>query len=154
LEAQRAIAEGALADASDALAAQQTALAQLRRRRLDGFAGELASDLVAGEPCAVGGSTLHPAPAEHSDPASADDIERAENERDKAVKPERDARNRVGELKTAVATAAARADSRTVDAVEAEVAAAGASHAEAKQAVHQLAAAEKSLAEFAEQSAR
>lgn len=154
LESERAVAEHTLADAADALAAEQTALAHLRRRRLDGIAGELASALVEGEACAVCGATVHPSPAEHSDPVSADDIEQAEKVRDAAVQVERDAQSRVGDVKAALAAAAARAESRTVDAAEAEVAAAELAHAEAKQAVAELAAAEKSLAEFTEQSAQ
>lgn len=38
-------------------------LDQLRNKRIDGIASELASNLVAGEPCAVCGATEHPGPA-------------------------------------------------------------------------------------------
>ncbi|PSL36877.1 exonuclease SbcC [Labedella gwakjiensis] len=55
-----------LATAADATARLQ----HLLTRRLAGFAGELAEDLTDGEPCAVCGSTSHPAPA----PASADAV--------------------------------------------------------------------------------
>ncbi|MCA1216861.1 AAA family ATPase [Streptomyces sp. 8L] len=45
-----------------AVAAHETWL-DLRERRLDGMAAELAAGLAAGEPCSVCGSTQHPAPA-------------------------------------------------------------------------------------------
>ena len=83
--------EIALADTSAALASAQTALATLRQRRLDGFAGELATALVDGEPCAVCGSTEHPRPAAHADPVTADDVADAETARDTAAAVERDA---------------------------------------------------------------
>ncbi|WP_417510221.1 AAA family ATPase [Microbacterium sp.] len=153
LGAERAAAERVLVEASDALAAQQSALAQLRRRRLDGFAGELATALTDGEPCAVCGSTVHPSPAAHSDPVSADDIERAEAERDAAVEVERAAHNRVSEVRAAQAAAAARAEERTVETASAELAAARDAHTAAQQAVAALDAAERKLTEFSAQSA-
>ncbi|NYD53559.1 AAA family ATPase [Microbacterium pseudoresistens] len=132
-------AERSLAAASTALADAQNALAALRRRRLDGIAGELATALVAGEPCTVCGSTEHPSPAEHSDPVSAEDIEAAEAVRDAAQATERTVRDRVTSLTADLAAAAARAEGRTVEAADAEVEAASRAHADAVAAAGEFA---------------
>lgn len=153
LNADRVVAEGALAEASDVLAARQTALAQLRRRRLDGFAGELATALTDGEPCAVCGSTVHPSPATHSDPVSAEDIELAESSRDAAIEAERAAQEQVTEVRTVQAAAVARADGRTADIAVAELAAAVDAHTAAQQAAADLAQTEQNLAVFSAESA-
>lgn len=51
----------------------------LRERRLAGYAGELAESLEIGEPCAVCGSTDHPAPAPRGgDPVTPENIAAAE----------------------------------------------------------------------------
>lgn len=109
LTAEVADAERAEAEASDAHATMQAELAALRRRRLDGYAGELATALRPGEPCAVCGSTEHPQPAEHADPVSADDIAAAEAERDSAAQTERAASQRLASKRAALAAAGERA---------------------------------------------
>lgn len=140
-------AERAHAEASTLFAAAQTELAQLRQRRLDGFAGELATALSDGEPCAVCGSTAHPAPAEHTDPVSADDIEAAEGVRDAATRAERAAGDHVSAVRTELAATAARADSRSLEQAEAEVVAAAEVHADAVAAAEALKAIEAQLAD-------
>lgn len=135
VSAERDAADRALADASTALADAQTALARLRRRRLDGFAGELATALVEGEPCAVCGATEHPAPAVHSDPVSAEDIDAAESVRDAAQASERAVRERLSAVQAELAAAVAVADGRTVDEAESEMAAVARAHSEADAAV-------------------
>ncbi|WP_187976218.1 AAA family ATPase [Mycetocola sp. JXN-3] len=69
-------------EAASADAAQREASAHQRavlRRRLAGFAGELAAGLETGEPCAVCGSTTHPHPAEASaDAVGEEDVTAAE----------------------------------------------------------------------------
>ncbi|WP_406054190.1 SMC family ATPase [Streptomyces sp. NBC_01077] len=57
-----AAADEKTARATEALQAKQEWL-DLRERRLDGMAGELAAQLSPGTPCTVCGSTEHPAPA-------------------------------------------------------------------------------------------
>lgn len=140
-------AERRLSEASTALAAAQTELAELRRRRLDGFAGELATALVEGEPCAVCGSTSHPAPAAHTDPVSADDIVSAEAVRDAATEAERGAAERFAAVRAELAAAEARAEKLTIETAEAEVEAAAAAHAGAVAAAESLPALEARLSE-------
>jgi exonuclease SbcC len=55
--------------AVDAEQAAHRSWLDLRERRLAGMAAELAANLTSGEPCAVCGSTEHPAPA-HAEPAA------------------------------------------------------------------------------------
>lgn len=135
LEGESDTAERDLAEASDQLATAQTTLAQLRRRRLDGFAGELASALVEGEACPVCGALEHPSPAAHTDPVSAADIAEAEAARDAAAQREREAATSASALRAEIAAAAARADGRTAEVAAAEREAATAAHAQSVAAV-------------------
>ena len=96
----------------DAAAAHHAIL----ERRLAGHAAELAGELVDGEPCAVCGSTSHPAPAAASaEPVTQDDIDsafaRAEHLR-AAAAVSRDAR---AALDVSLAEALARTDGRSAD---------------------------------------
>ena len=69
--------------ASEAHTAASTRLQELLRRRLHGYAGFLATELVDGEPCTVCGSTAHPAPAvAEADSVSEEDIELARTQLD------------------------------------------------------------------------
>jgi len=128
LTADRVEAEQALAEASSALASMQTALARLRQRRLDGFAGELATTLRDDDPCPVCGAREHPAPAVHSDPVSADDVDAVEADRDRAAALEREASEVVSTLRAQLAAAVTRADGRDVDTAEDELAGAAEEH--------------------------
>ncbi|MBT2484875.1 MULTISPECIES: AAA family ATPase [unclassified Microbacterium] len=118
-------AEQELAAASATHAAAQTELAQLRQRRFEGMAGELAADLADHQPCPVCGSPEHPQPATHSDPVSADDVAEAESARDAAAANERDAAARSSALRAELAAAETRADGRSIEQAETEHAAAG-----------------------------
>ncbi|MCI1017286.1 SMC family ATPase [Microbacterium sp. C5A9] len=129
LDADRAAADRALADASAALATAQAALAELRRRRLDGFAGELATSLHDGDECPVCGSREHPAPAVHSDPVSADDIDQAEAARDRLAAREREAADLASTLRAELSAAITRADGRDPEAAAAALARATEEHA-------------------------
>ncbi|SJN42566.1 Exonuclease SbcC [Microbacterium esteraromaticum] len=119
------------ADASAAHANAQAQLAELRKRRLDGYAGELAAALTVGAPCAVCGAVEHPSPAAHADPVSADDVSAAESVRDAAARAERDATQHLGTLTADHAVAAERAGGRTVEQAATEEDAARAAHAAA-----------------------
>lgn len=121
LREESAAAERALAEATDDVVTAQTALALLRRRRLDGFAGELASTLVPHEPCPVCGAREHPEPAVHADPVSADDVEAAEALRDMAARRERAASERHVSLREKIAGVEAAAEGRTAETALAEL---------------------------------
>lgn len=121
LNAEMATAARTETEATGAHSDAQSALAQLRRRRDAGWAGELAGALIAGEPCAVCGSTEHPAPAEHADPVSADDIAAAESARDAAAAAERAATQTLSMLTAAHAAAVERSGGRTVEQADAEL---------------------------------
>lgn len=116
----------------------QTALAQLRQRRTDGMAGELASSLLPDHPCPVCGALEHPAPATHSDPVSVDDIADAEAARDVAAHRERELSAAFSALRAEFAAATARADGRTVEQAETEHAEAAAARAVSATAAEQL----------------
>lgn len=139
LDTELTSAEQALALATEAHAVAQTTLAQLRQRRLDGFAGELASALATGDPCPVCGSHEHPALAAHADPVTADDVAAAEQQRDDAAAREREESQKTATLRAELAVATTRADGRTLAQADDEVAVMAAEHADS------LAAAEKTI---------
>ncbi|WCD93007.1 AAA family ATPase [Microbacterium sp. nov. GSS16] len=155
LRAAVAAAASTESDASDAHTRAQGELAQLRRRRLDGYAGELATALVDGEPCAVCGSTAHPAPAAHADPVSADDIAAAEVARDAATTAERAASRALAERTAELAAAVERSGGLGVDDASAQLAqalaardAAAAAAARAGQLSDRLDGLQRSLADL------
>ncbi|RCG28459.1 SMC family ATPase [Streptomyces diacarni] len=82
----------------------------LRERRLRGIAAELAANLAAGEPCAVCGSSEHPAPAREA----ADHVDRASEEEalaasQRAGEARESARQRLAALRDSHVTAATEA---------------------------------------------
>ncbi|MAP64912.1 MAG: ATPase [Microbacterium sp.] len=104
LEAALRDAEAEHVDALTRLEAAAGAVRTLLRRRLDGHAGELASSLVPGEPCAVCGSREHPAPAAvPDDPVGDDDIAEAEQRQTVASDEERRAAAAASDARAAVA---------------------------------------------------
>jgi exonuclease SbcC len=94
---------------NDALDAQRRVL----ERRIDGMAAELASALVAGEPCGVCGATEHPTPAVATAPAVApgeiDDAADAVRAARAAVDAAADAQRSAAEALTALRTNAGAA---------------------------------------------
>jgi exonuclease SbcC len=109
-------------EASSAHTAAAARLDALLERRLSGHAAELAAQLVSGEPCAVCGSTSHPAPASGDDaPVTAEDIERA-RELVSAARATMDAaHDEARSVATSLAGARARADGRSIDELDAEL---------------------------------
>src|SRR5690606_11947378 len=87
LATQVTAAEAAVTVAASSAQAAVTRAAEVHRARIAGIAGELAAQLVPGQPCAVCGGVEHPAPAardpEHTAAQDADTAgqERADAER-------------------------------------------------------------------------
>ncbi|WP_244632390.1 hypothetical protein [Microbacterium sp. Se63.02b] len=146
LRQEESAADAEIAEASAVHAQAQTTLAQLRQRRADGMAGELASRLVPDTACPVCGSLEHPAPATHSDPVSREDVEAAEAVRDAAAQRERELVAVSSALRAERAGAEARSDGRTVEQAEAELADAVAAHARSRAAAEDVAALDTRLA--------
>ncbi|KAB7743011.1 AAA family ATPase [Nostocoides sp. F2B08] len=63
-----------LTDARERLLGAQQTVIDLRQRRLEGMAGELAMGLEPGQPCAVCGSTAHPDPASGASVVDAEEV--------------------------------------------------------------------------------
>ncbi|GAA4192274.1 SMC family ATPase [Microbacterium oryzae] len=110
--------------AEEALQARDRAdreLGELHRRRLDGYAAELASELVAGSPCAVCGSTAHPAPAERGDEhVTADEIDAADERKTAAARAEFKVSDERRDAQRALAEAEAKAGGRALADLEAD----------------------------------
>lgn len=99
-------------------------LAELQARRFAGMAGELAAQLADGEPCAVCGSTSHPAPAPRGDdPVTADDLEHADADRRDATAAYEAANTAFTDADRAHAEAQKDAAGRTASDLETELAA-------------------------------
>jgi exonuclease SbcC len=80
----------AASDAVDRHQRAREALLDIRQRRLDGMAAELAGDLRAGEGCAVCGSLAHPAPAQPVEWSVVEADERAAAEAEQTAVQERE----------------------------------------------------------------
>ena len=98
-------------------------LLEIRQARIEGMAAELARHLVPGEPCAVCGSTEHPAPAAAAAAGpSADDEAAAQDRYDAADRVRREAERRcavlAGDLETARAAAGEASEAEARDALE------------------------------------
>lgn len=148
-EAERQVAAAAAA-ARASLAAEN----DLRRRRIDGMAGELAVGLVDGSPCAVCGALDHPAPAvlvaEHP---GDDDIERASEARAADEQALHSLREESTALAARLADLAEQLGDASIDTVEGALGAARERVREAEAAALSLAAARSDLARFDEATA-
>ncbi|WP_341997018.1 SMC family ATPase [Microbacterium sp. LWH7-1.2] len=133
-DAQRA-AEIVHRDAAGAAAAAAARVAELLQLRLDGHAGELATTLVDGEPCAVCGATAHPSPAAPADEPVTDDIlAAAQAQRDAASHHERAASDAAKRARERHAEVAARAGGEGVEPLREQLAAAASDLAAAERA--------------------
>ncbi|MDX2376058.1 SMC family ATPase [Microbacterium sp. LRZ72] len=124
-EVERAASERAAAEAAQ-LAAQRgldeanRAHRTLLERRLAAHAGELAADLVEGEPCAVCGSTEHPDPAPvDADAVSEGEIDQAQAALDRAMAEVRTASDSASAARDRHAAAIARTGGATRDELQA-----------------------------------
>ncbi|MGK9221678.1 MULTISPECIES: AAA family ATPase [unclassified Microbacterium] len=164
LEAAREVArlasayERAAAAAEEALRARDAAdreLAELHRRRLSGYAAELAAELSDGVACAVCGSTAHPAPAERDDDhVSAEEIDAAEERKAHASRTELAASETRREAQRALAEAEAKSGGRSVEQLESERDAAAEELRAATAAAEELKAIESAQRELAEEEQR
>src|SRR5690606_7087805 len=98
-------------------------LLEIRQARIEGMAAELARHLVPGEPCAVCGSTEHPAPAPAAAAGpSAEDEAAAQERYDAADRVRREAEQRcavlAGDLETARAAAGEVSEAEARDALD------------------------------------
>lgn len=122
LDDEATAAEARYVEVSERAERAAATVTDLLRRRFAGRAGELASGLVAGEPCPVCGGTEHPHPAPAADdPVSDDDLAAAEADRDAALQSAREAGDRARRLRLDHAAAVARAGGRSADDVAALV---------------------------------
>ncbi|WP_396667770.1 AAA family ATPase [Microbacterium sp. R86528] len=118
-DAERLRASASEADAQELTAAREhsdavAAVTSLLRRRLEGAAGEIASNLSEGEPCAVCGSLDHPQPAAPlAQRISEDDVAAAQEAAEAAAAGARLASEVARALRTDLADAVARAGSET-----------------------------------------
>ncbi|MBW9092245.1 SMC family ATPase [Microbacterium jejuense] len=131
----RRAAELAHRDAAAAASDTAAQVAALLQRRLDGYAGELATHLVDGEACAVCGATEHPRPAEPSlEPVTDELLAAAEAARDRAAAAERTASDVARSARERHAEATARAGGESVEALRDRLEAAVVEVAAAEQA--------------------
>ncbi|MFD4960341.1 AAA family ATPase [Microbacterium sp. NPDC058389] len=135
LVATRQAAELGHRDAVAAAADRAAHVAALLQRRLDGYAGELATHLVDGAACAVCGATEHPRPAVPADEPVTDELLAvAEASRDAAATAERAASDAARAARDRHADATARAGGETVATLQNRLAATAAEVAAAEQA--------------------
>ena len=136
LAAARQEAEVAHRDAAAAASATAAHVAALLQRRLDGYAGELATHLVDGVACAVCGATEHPRPAEPADEPVTDELlAAAETVRDVAVIAERTASEAARTARERHADATARAGGESVEALRVRLGSVAGEVAAAEQAI-------------------
>ena len=118
-------AEQAERDCGHALTAASADVDTLRDRRLRGYAAELATGLIDGEPCVVCGSATHPTPRVGDDePVTPEQIEHAMAHREVCAANERAAGETRRGAETALAEARLRAGGRDVADIEPLLAAA------------------------------
>jgi exonuclease SbcC len=135
LDSRRIDAERDHAEASAAAADAHAAVTALLQRRLAGAAGELAAQLVDGEPCAVCGAREHPQPAHPTDdPVTDADIDVADAVKNAAADAERAAADAARSARDAQAAQVALAGGESAERLAAAAAAAEDALAEAERA--------------------
>ncbi|MCV2488549.1 SMC family ATPase [Geodermatophilus sp. YIM 151500] len=142
-------ADSAAAVARGAWLGARERLVELRARRLDGMAAELAAGLVEGVDCPVCGSAEHPRPAVPTGPAvSADDEERARADVEAAEQSAAATRTAAEGTARELAALRARSGGRPVPELAADAEAARAALAEVSGRAEELGAARARLADL------
>ncbi|MFE9413880.1 AAA family ATPase [Streptomyces sp. NPDC006704] len=132
--------------AAEALEAKKQWL-DLRERRLDGMAGELAAELTQGDPCSVCGSTDHPQPAQRQpDQPTREDEDKARTLFEQADTLHAQAGIHRNDLATQHAKAAGQAGLTPTDELKAQLKKAKEGHRAACDAAAALPSAQESLA--------
>ncbi|HET7823318.1 MAG TPA: SMC family ATPase, partial [Ornithinibacter sp.] len=111
---------------------RRSELLDLRQRRLDGMAAELARALSEGDPCPVCGGLEHPTPATVSDPVLPGDIAQAEHRLEAAEAQLRSVEAEIESLRTRAGTRLAALDGADRDALDRAVSEATAAVAAAR----------------------
>lgn len=125
------------------------AVTVLLQRRLAGHAGELAAQLLDGEPCSVCGSLEHPHPAAAAtEPVTDDDLTTAEAARDAAAEAARTAGEAARAARDRLADANARAGGGVVDELAVQLTAAEADLRAAEEAQDRVALLDAQLTEL------
>ncbi|SBS71616.1 SMC family ATPase [uncultured Microbacterium sp.] len=127
------------------------AVTALLQRRLAGRAGELAAELVDGQPCSVCGAVDHPQPAAVSaEPVTDDDLAAAEATRDAAAEAARTTGEAAKSARDRLADATARAGGADADDLGARLAATEAEVRDAADADTRVGRLDVQLAELAQ----
>ncbi|WP_017569873.1 AAA family ATPase, partial [Nocardiopsis halotolerans] len=156
LDGELDLAEERRRAAVDAAQAARDRAQELHERRINHMAAELAGELADGEPCAVCGSPEHPAPARPTAEGlvSADEERAARTAADTAVTRRTESENAATALRERRTAVGERAEGRTVESADEEVASRARELSEARAAARETHRLEEGLAQLTEELER